>query len=81
MQLTTAAEAFKEMGHQLVPFLKVVGDADVYCFDSKGQIQRWSHEEDVFEPYDGSFFDVLRYEFLQLEDRRKRKLEQLESPD
>jgi len=74
MQLRPAADEFKEMGHRVVPFLKVIGDADVYCFDENGKIQRWSHEEDTFAPYDGSFFDVLRYEFLELEDRRKKKL-------
>lgn len=82
MQIKVAADEFKEMGHQVVPFLKVVGDADVYCFNASGRIQRWSHEEDIFEPYDGTFFDVLRYEFLELEDRRKRKLaEQAVEPD
>jgi hypothetical protein len=73
MQLKTAADEFQAMGHQVVPFMKVVGDADVYCFDAKGRIQRWLHEGDVFEPYDGTFFDVLRYEILELEERRKRK--------
>jgi hypothetical protein len=74
MQLKPAADEFQEMGHKVIPFLKVIGDADVYCFDSKGKIQRWSHEEDIFEPCDGTFFDVLRYEFLGLEDRRKQKI-------
>lgn len=74
MQLKPAADEFQEMGHQVIPFLKVIGDADVYCFDSKGKIQRWSHEEDIFELYDGTFFDVLRCEFLELEERRKRKV-------
>lgn len=74
MQLRTAAVEFQVLGHRVLPFLKVIGDADVYCFDAEGRIQRWSHEEDTFEPYDGTFFDVLRYEFLELEARRKRKM-------
>lgn len=73
MQLSLAADEFRDMGHRAIPFLKVIGDADVYCFDEKGRIQRWSHEEDIFEAYDGSFFDVLRYEVLELEARRKKK--------
>lgn len=73
MQLRPAADEFREMGHQVVPFLKIIGDADVYCFDSSGSIQRWSHEEDIFEPFEGGFFDLLRQELLDLEDRRKRK--------
>jgi hypothetical protein len=74
MQLKTAADEFLGMGHKGLPFLKVIGDADVYCFDVKGNIRRWSHEGDIFTPYDGDFFDVLRYEFLELEERRKRKM-------
>lgn len=69
MQLSVAAKDFKAMGHRVVPFLKIVGDADVYCFDELGKIQRWRHEGDIFEPYDGTFFDLLREEFLQLEER------------
>jgi hypothetical protein len=73
MQIKNAADEFRAMGHKVLPFLKVIGDADVYCFDATGRIKRWSHEGDVFQPYDGTFFDVLRYEFLELEARRKRK--------
>jgi hypothetical protein len=74
MQIRTAAGEFQTLGHRVLPFFKVIGDADVYCFDAKGLIQRWRHEGDTFEPYDGTFFDVLRYEFLELEARRKRKI-------
>lgn len=77
MQLKVAADEFRDKGHQVLPFLKVIGDADVYCFDTQGKIQRWSHEEDTFEPFDGEFFDVLRHEFLELEDRRQKKAAQL----
>lgn len=73
MQLRVAADKFREMGHCVIPFLKVIGDADVYCFNAKGDIQRWSHEEDIFDPVEGGFFDVLRHEFLGLEKRRKQK--------
>lgn len=74
MQMKPAADEFKEMGHRVIPFLKVIGDADVYCFDEMGLIQRWSHETDTFDRFDGGFFDVLRHEFLELEDRRKQKM-------
>jgi hypothetical protein len=74
MQLKSAADEFESMGHKVLPFLKVIGDADVYCFDAKGRIQRWSHEGDTFEPCNGTFFDVLRYELLGLEDRLKQKM-------
>lgn len=79
MQLKVAADEFKEMGHKVIPFMKVIGDADVYCFDENGKIQRWSHELDTFDPYDGSFFDALKFEFLELESRRKDKLVEIEA--
>ncbi|WP_395740304.1 hypothetical protein [Prosthecobacter sp.] len=77
MQVKLATERFQEMGHQVMPILKVVGDADIYCFNQQGKIQRYSHEEDSFEDYEGGFFDLLRHEFLELEQRRKNKLAQL----
>lgn len=73
MHIRKAAEEFKAMGHQVLPILKVIGDADVYCFDSKGNIQQWLHEEDSFRPFDGTFFDLLEQEFKDLDERRKRK--------
>ena len=78
MQIENAAEEFKSMGHQVLPILKVVGDADVYCLNSKGKIQRWSHEEDTFENFDGTFFDLLEFEFKELEERRERKKKETE---
>jgi len=44
-----------------------------YCFDSKGNIQQWYHEEDCFRPFDGTFFDLLEQEFKALDERRKQK--------
>jgi len=73
MRIEIVAEEFKAMGHQVLPILKVIGDADVYCFDSNGKIQRWLHEGDIFEAFDGTFFDLLEYEFKELDERRKRK--------
>ncbi len=73
MQISPAAEEFAKMGHKVLPILKVIGDADVYCFNPEGKIQRWMHEGDLFEPFDGTFFDLLEYEFKELDERRKRK--------
>ncbi len=73
MQIGPAAEEFAKMGHTVLPILKVIGDADVYCFNPAGEIRRWMHEEDIFEPFEGSFFDLLEYEFKELDGRRKRK--------
>lgn len=73
MQIRSAAIEFRNMGHKVLPILKIVGDADVYCFDQKGKIVRWQHEGDVFEPFAGTFFDLLEFEFKELDARRIRK--------
>lgn len=73
MRIDIAASEFKEMGHSAVPILKVIGDADVYCVNESGDIVRWSHEEDSFEPFKGTFFDLLSYELRELEERRVKK--------
>lgn len=77
MNTRVATEEFRSKGHEVMPILKIVGDADIYCLNSKGTIQRYRHEEDIFEPYDGGFFDLLREEVLELEQRRKMKKELL----
>ena len=79
MNIKVATEEFQAMGHNVLPILKIIGDADVYCLNSKGEIQRYSHEEDTFEAFGGDFFDLLRYEFSELNERRKRKKAELAS--
>ena len=73
MQVGPAADEFAQRGHKVLPILKVIGDADVYCFDAEGKIQRWQHETDTFEPFTGGFFDLLEYEFKELDSRKKTK--------
>ena len=63
------------MGHDVLPILKVVGDADVYCLDKNGLILKWSHELDEFDQFEGSFFDLLRHELSDLSERKRRKIE------
>ena len=70
MNIEVATNEFEEMGHNVIPVLKVMGDADMYCISSEGDIVRYLHEEDIFEPYDGNFFDLLVYEVNELESRR-----------
>lgn len=68
---------FAELAHPdgLVPFLQVVGDADMWCFTPAGTIVRWSHEGGVPpEPQAGSFSDLLVAEIGELEQRLERKL-------
>jgi hypothetical protein len=77
MSLETAAARFREeTGHRPVPFLKIIGDADLYCFDENGAIVRWNHETDEFEPVDKTFFQLLEEEIASLEERKERKKSQ-----
>jgi hypothetical protein len=69
------AEGFPD----LVPFLQLVGDADKYCFDSAGQIIRWSHEDpERRDGVDLSFSDLLMREIRELETRQQQKARQLQ---
>ncbi|MBO0755783.1 MAG: hypothetical protein J2P54_07975 [Bradyrhizobiaceae bacterium] len=56
-----------------VPFLKIMGDADLYCFDTNGGILRWEHETGEFCPLDKSFAGLLDFELGQLKARKERK--------
>jgi hypothetical protein len=74
MNLELAADDFRtDTGHQVVPFLKIIGDADVYCFDANGNIVRWDHETDEFEKINKSFFALLDDEVRKLKERKERK--------
>src|SRR5216684_4812328 len=57
----------------LVPFLKVLGDADVYCFDEHGAARRWDHETGEAPLVEKSFRKVFAHEVEQLKQRKDRK--------
>jgi hypothetical protein len=67
---------FKAEGFgDLVPCLQRVGDADRFCFDARGRIIRWSHEEpDRREVEEAPFGDLLMREIRELEERKDRKI-------
>ena len=69
-------EEFKAEGFgDLVPFFQLVSDADKYCFDNKGRILRWSHEEPERRDVEQILFaDLLMREIRGLESRKDRKL-------
>ncbi|HVU95284.1 MAG TPA: SMI1/KNR4 family protein [Puia sp.] len=68
------AEAFtKNVNPNYVPFLKIVGDADVYCFDKSGSIFQWDHELDQFNKIEKSFNQLLEYEIAELKRRKGQK--------
>jgi len=67
-------EQYRELGAEgypeLVPFLQVSCDADLYCFDSIGRIVKWDHEQPhEREPLPYCFSELLLSEIRELEDR------------
>jgi hypothetical protein len=62
-----------ETGTKLTPFLKIVGDADVYCFDPSGQIVHWDHETAAAAVVPKKFFEVIADELKELRARKDRK--------
>lgn len=57
----------------LVPFLKVLGDADLYCFDEQGAVRRWDHETGNAPSTQKAFPEVLAHEVEGLRKRKDRK--------
>src|SRR5262245_39372500 len=74
MDMRRQAQAFREaVGDGHVPFLKIMGDADLYCFGTDGRISQWSHETGEFTAVDKSFAELLDFELAQLKTRKERK--------
>lgn len=79
MNLELFAREFQEETQlRAIPFLKIFGNADVYCFDENGQAVYWDHELNELQPQNKSFFEVLDYELGELVERKDLKLEQKE---
>ncbi len=57
----------------LVPFLKIVGDANVYCFEQHGSVCRWDHELGRAQPIALNFGEVFAQEIAELRKRKDRK--------
>jgi hypothetical protein len=71
--------AWNEMADQgypkLVPFLRIIGDADPYCFTEKQKIVIWRHEEpDNPKPVQHTFSECVMAEIRELENRKNRKV-------
>jgi hypothetical protein len=67
--------AMRDEGYpHLVPFLQVQCDANCYCFDARGRILYWDHEEPEEQRVESiSFSELLLREIRDLEDRTARK--------
>ena len=57
----------------LVAFLKILGGADLYCFDEHGSVRRWDHETGEAQQVEKSFLEVFAHEVEQLRKRKDRK--------
>jgi hypothetical protein len=74
MNLDLTANQFRQTtNHKEIPFLKIIGDPDVYCFDIAGDIVRWNHETNGFEKINKSFFQLLGDEVRELKERKTKK--------
>jgi hypothetical protein len=74
MRLATAAESFQaDSGHRAAPILRIVGDADVYCVDSTGDILRYNFEENLVQPVNHDFWTIFEKELAALVKRKNRK--------
>jgi hypothetical protein len=65
----------REISKNFIPFLKIIGDPDVYCFNRSGLIYRWDHELGDFNRIDMSFVQVLDFELGELKARKLKKLQ------
>lgn len=66
-----------ETESDFTPFMKIIGNADVYCFGKDSKIYQWSHETNEFEVVDKTFIDLLDYELGELRNRKEKKIEQM----
>jgi len=76
LQISNAWSRMSDSGYsQLVPFLKVIGNPDPYCFTRDQKIVIWRHEtpEEV-EEVAKNFYDVLMFEIRELEERKQRRV-------
>ncbi len=74
MNIHIAAEQFKELGHNVIPVLKVWADANVYCYNEDGRLVKYLHEDNTFERVDKTWFQLIEHEFNELAERKNRKL-------
>lgn len=78
MDIRKGLQSFRtETESTYTPFMKVIGDADVYCFGENQNIYRFSHETYEFEPVEKTFLELLEFELSELKERKERKAEMM----
>jgi hypothetical protein len=74
MNIVKQTDQFQQSSNtKFTPFLKVIGNADVYCFDSTGAVRRWDHETGEAPTVDKTFVEVFADELSELRKRKERK--------
>jgi hypothetical protein len=74
MDMATQTDQFqKSSGTKFTPFLKVIGNADVYCFDPTGAVRRWDHETGEAVAVGNTFVGVFADELSELRKRKEKK--------
>jgi hypothetical protein len=74
MRLESAAEALRSRTSvPAAPILRILGDADLYCVDARGDICQWSHETNDLTPVNLDFWSLFEREVADLRDRKTRK--------
>ena len=77
MRLDLVARDFQaESGHCAVPVLKRIGDANLMCVDSNGNLFDYDHEEGGLTPIGFGFWDLLDREVRELVERRNRLVQE-----
>ena len=73
LRIDTAINHEYYLGKNVLPVLKVCGDADVYCLNSKGKMVRYDHETGEFNNIEMTFIEALKYELEELSLRKEQK--------
>lgn len=73
LDLQSQYQSFQAGGSSnLLPFMRIVSDADRYCFTRDSTIVHWCHETNNTENVGGTFSDCLMRELSALEQRKDR---------
>jgi hypothetical protein len=74
MDIRLATQQFRsESGTNYVPCLKIVGNADVFCFDSAGRLRQWDHETGEAELQNCTFTELFAKQVTELRKRKDQK--------
>jgi hypothetical protein len=77
MRLEIAGREFiQETGIKAVPILKIIGDADIYCVNEKGEIVQYHHEENDVEEIKMNFWEIFENELKELKERKELKIKE-----